>query len=172
MEPLVVNPRKAPKSILVFCALHVAVGFFLLWVVFASRCVDEPCPPGYGCLDGCSSIYDPWREGHAAYFLIPILLLIVSSVGLARASRSARIGLLVAIIVFAAVLQISVSAVIVSRRLSLNASYGWGEVLTEWLSSYSSPLSWALLAGWVGWVAVDAWFLFFSRARRYFLVAT
>jgi hypothetical protein len=172
MDSLVASLRKAPKSLLVFSALHLVVGFFLLWVLFSSRCVDDPCPPGYTCFDGCSSLYDPWHEGHIAYFLLPILLLVASSVGLARANRSARMGLIVSIVAFAMVLQLSVSAALVSRRVPPDTSYGWGEVLTEWLFSYSSPFVWAHLAVWVGWVLLDVWFLFLSRARKYFLVAT
>jgi hypothetical protein len=168
MQSLLPALRKTPMAILAFCALHLLVGIYLLCALFAMRCVDDPCPPGAACFDGCSLFYDPWREGHAAYLLVPIILISLSALWLLRASRIARIGLIVAILGFVAAAHVSVAATLVSRSVWTGARYGWGDASRE-LLSYSSFFGWAIIAGWV---VFDAWFLFGSQARKYFRVAT
>jgi hypothetical protein len=169
MQSLLPALRKTPKAMLIFCALHLLVGIYLLWALFAMRCIDDPCPPGSTCLDGCSLFYDPWREGHAAYLLVPILLITLSALWLLlRASRMARIGLIIAILGFVAAAHVSVAATLVSRSVWTDAPYGWGDAWRE-LQSNSSLFGWAIIAGWV---VFDVWFLFGSPARKYSRVAT
>ena len=168
MQSLLPTLRNTPKAMLVFCALHLLASLYLLWALFAMRCVDDPCPPGSACMDGCSLFYDPWREGHAVYLLVPILFIALSSLWLLRASRGARIGLIFAILWFVVAAHVSIAAMLVSRNVGTDAPYGWGDAWRE-LLSYSSILSWAILAGWV---VFDVWFLFGSQARKSFHVAT
>jgi hypothetical protein len=168
MERILPILRKTPPAVLIFCSLHVVVSLYLLWALFAMRCVDDPCPPGAQCLDGCSLLYDPWREGHAVYLLSPILLLILSTLWLLRASRLARIGLIVSIVWFVVASHVYIAATLVSRHVGASTPYGWSEAWSE-LLSYTTVPTWAVI---VGWLAIDVWFLFGSQARHHFRVAT
>jgi hypothetical protein len=156
--------RAVPRALLAFCALHALVGLYFLLALFAMRCVDLPCPPDYACYDGCSVSYDPWREGHAPHLLVPVLLLIGSSLWLLRASRGARIVFLGSIVT--AVYGWYLSAIYTAvARGSLPDAH------PSWVISWKEGLNYVPLAAWlfpIAWVALDAWFLFGSRARAYF----
>ncbi len=154
--------RIVPRSLLAFVALHLLAGLYFVWALFAMRCV-EPCPPGE-CYDGCSLFYDPWREGQAPYLLVLVLVFIASSLWLLRASRIARIVLLVSIIAVLYAFYLSAVYTAVARGSLPDAHPSWVISWKEGLSGLS-PVAWLFP---IFWAAVDSWFLFGSRPRAYF----
>jgi hypothetical protein len=156
--------RRVPRTVVGFSALHALAGIFFLLVLFAMRCVDDPCPPGLACYDGCSARHDPWLEGHAPYLLVPVLLLIGSSIWLLRASRGARIVLPVSIVTSIYAFYLSAIYMAVARGSVPDAP-------PSWVVSWKEGLGYVPLAGWlfpVAWGALATWFLFGSRTRAFF----
>jgi hypothetical protein len=156
--------RKVPRSVVVFSAVHVLIGLFFLWVLISMHCVDEPVPPGMYRLDGCSASYDPWTEGHAPQLLVPIFLLIASSLWLLRASRVARLLLLVAIVTVVYAFYLSAASTTVARGAAPDAHPSWVVSWTDALKLFT-PIMWLFP---ICWAALDSWFLFSSRARAFF----
>jgi hypothetical protein len=147
-----------------FSILHVLVGCAVLWLLFAGRCVDDPCPPNAYCLDGCSARHDPWRDGYAPFFLGFIIVFILLSLGLLRASRFARVALVVVIAAYFAYgfyVSIDETKDLLDR---VGEPHGWDAAWNERLK-YLAPIEWLLP---LCWVSFDLWFLFGSRARTHF----
>lgn len=164
MQTLRESLRKAPRSVVAFSALHVLIGLYFLWALISMRCVDEPTPPGTYLMDGCSASYDPWMEGHAPQLLVPILLLIVSAFWLLRASRAARLLLLVATVTVAYAYYLSAVSAVVARGAAPGAHPSW---VVSWTGALKliTPAMWLFP---ICWAALDSWFLFRSRARAFF----
>jgi hypothetical protein len=156
--------RKVPRTVVAFSALHVLIGLYFLWALISMRCVDEPAPPGTYLLDGCSASYDPWMEGHAPQLLVPIFLLIASSLWLLRASRVARLLLLVAIVTAVYAYYLSAISASVARGAAPDAHPSWVVSWTDALKLVT-PIMWLFP---ICWAALDSWFLFSSRARAFF----
>jgi hypothetical protein len=156
--------RKAPRSIVAFSAVHVLLGLVYLWALISMHCVDEPVPPGMYLLDGCSLTYDPWLEGHAPQILVPIFLLIASSLWLLRASRVARLLLLVAIATVIYAFYFSAASAMVARGAAPDAHPTWVVSWTDALKFFT-PTQWLFP---IVWVVLASWFLFSSRARAFF----
>jgi hypothetical protein len=156
--------RKVPRSVVAFSALHVLIGLFFLWVLISMHCVDAPVPPGMHRLDGCSASYDPWMEGHAPQLLVPISLLVASSLWLLRASRVARLLLLVAIVTVVYAFYLSAASATVARGAAPDAHPAWVVSWTDALKLFT-PIMWLFP---ICWAALDWWFLFSSRARAFF----
>jgi hypothetical protein len=159
--------RKVPRTVVAFSALHVLIGLFFLWVLISMHCVDEPIPPGENRYDGCSLSYDPWLEGHAPQLLVPIFLLIASSLWLLRASRVARLLLLVAVVTVVYAFYLSAASALVARGAAPDAHPSWVVSWTDTLRLFT-PIQWLFP---ICWAALDSWFLFSSRARAFLLRA-
>jgi hypothetical protein len=159
--------RKVPRTVVAFSALHVLIGLYFLWAPIFMHCVDEPAPPGMYFFDGCSSSYDPWMEGHAPQLLVPIFLLIASSLWLLRASRVARLLLLVAVITVVYAYYLSAISASVARGAAPDAHPSWVVSWTDALKLVT-PMQWLFP---ICWAAIDSWFLFSSRAQAFFLRA-
>jgi hypothetical protein len=156
--------RKVPRSVVAFSALHVLIGLYFLSALISMRCVDEPSPPGVYLLDGCSASYDPWMEGHAPQLLVPIFLLIASSLWLLRASRTARLLLLIATVTVVYAYYLSAASAVVARGAASGAHPSWVVPWTDALK-YFTPTMWLVP---ICWAALDSWFLFRSRVRAFF----
>ena len=156
--------RKVPRSVVAFSALHVLIGIYFLWALIAMHCVDEPAPPGMHHYDGCSASYDPWIEGHAPQLLVPIFLLIASSLWLLRASRVARLLLLVAVVTVVYAYYLSAISTAVERGAAPDAH---PSSVVSWTDALKlvTPVMWLIP---ICWAALDSWFLFSSRARAFF----
>jgi hypothetical protein len=164
MRTLRESLRKVPRSIVAFSAVHVLIGLVCLWALISMHCVDEPVPPGMYRLDGCSLTYDPWLEGHAPQILAPIFSLIASSLWLLRASRVARLLLLVAIVTVVYGFYFSATSAMVARGVA-------PDVHPTWVVSWADALNFITPTQWlfpICWVALASWFLFSSRARAFF----
>lgn len=159
--------RKVPRTVVAFSALHVLIGVYFLWALVSMHCVDEPLPPGMYRFDGCSASYDPWLEGHAPQLLVPIFLLIASSLWLLRASRAARLLLPVAIVAVVYAFYLSAISASVARGAAPDAHPSWVVSWTDALKLVT-PMQWLFP---VGWAVLASWFLFRSRARAFFIVA-
>jgi hypothetical protein len=159
--------RNAPGTIVAFSALHVLIGLYFLCALISMHCVDEPVPPGTYLMDGCSASYDPWMEGHVPQLLVPIILLIASSLWLLRASRVARLLLLVATVAVVYAYYLSAISAFVARGAAPDAHPSWVLSWTDGLNLIT-PIQWLFP---IGWAALDSWFLFSSRARAFFLRA-
>jgi hypothetical protein len=156
--------RKAPRTVVAFSALHVLIGLFFLWALISMHCVDEPVPPGEYRFDGCSLSYDPWLEGHAPQLLVPIVLLIASSLWLLRGSKVARLMLLVAIVTVVYAYYLSAISAAVARGAAPDAHPSW---VVSWADALRAvtPVMWLFP---IFWAAVASWFLFSSGARAFF----
>jgi hypothetical protein len=156
--------RKAPRSVVVFSALHVLIGLYFIWALISMRCVDEPTPPGTYLLDGCSAFYDPWKEGHFPQLIAPVLLLIASSIWLLRASRTARLLLLAATVAVVYAYFLSAASAAVGRGAGPGAD---PSSVISWADSLKlfTPTMWLFP---ICWAALDSWFLFRSAARAFF----
>ena len=161
MRALAGSLRSVPISLWIFSALHVLIGSGLLWGLFASRCVGDPCPPGGGCLDGCSSLNDPWRAGRAPYYLVLYLFLILTSLWLLRLSRYSRLAFVVALIALIGYLLVSAKELMDAMS---EAEHGRGATWNE-LFGFATPLQWSIP---LWWIILDAWFLYGSRVRKRF----
>ena len=156
--------RNAPRSVVAFSVVHVMIGLFFLWALISMHCVEEPVPPGTYRYDGCSASYDPWMEGHVPQLLVPIFLLIASSLWLLRASRIARLLLLAAIVTVVYVFYLSAASAAVARGAAPGAHPSWVVSWTDALKLFA-PSMWLFP---ICWAALDSWFLFSSRARAFF----
>jgi hypothetical protein len=158
--------RSVPRPILVFGALHVLVGLFFLVSLALSHCVDQPCPPGMYCLDGCSIVSTPWSRGTWPYYLAITLAIIASSILILRTQRFARCALLLAVTAFVAYTffeSLVMAKDALERDLTPGSQLGWSAAWAE-LLTYLSPFWWV----WpTSWVAFDSWFLFW-HSRKYF----
>src|SRR5688572_3514223 len=159
--------RRVPGTVVAFSALHVLIGLYFLWALISMRCVDGPTPPGTYLIDGCSASYDPWLEGHAPQLLVPIFLLVASSLYLLRASRTARLLLLVATVAVVYAYFLSAASAAVARGAAPGAHPSWVVSWTDALKLFT-PIQWLFP---ICWAALDSWFLFSSRARAFFLRA-
>jgi hypothetical protein len=159
--------RKKPRTVVAFSALHILIGIYFLWALIAMNCVDEPVPPGMYRYDDCSLSYDPWLEGHPPQLLVPIFLLIASSLWPLRASRVARLLLLVAIVTVVYAFYLSAISASVARGAAPDAHPSWAVSWTDALKMIT-PIQWLFP---VCWAALDSWFLFSSRVRAFFLRA-
>src|SRR5688572_19891551 len=139
--------REVPRSVVAFSALHVLIGLCFLWVLISMRCVDEPTPPGMYLLDGYSASYDPWMEGHAAQLLVPIFLLIASSLWLLRASRTARLLLLAATVTVVYAYYLSAVSAAVARGAATGAHPSWEVSWTDALKLFT-PAMWLFPICW------------------------
>jgi hypothetical protein len=156
--------RKVPRTVVAVSALHVLIGLFFLWALISMHCVEEPVPPSEYRLDGCSLTYDPWLEGHAIQLLVPIVLLIASSLWLLRGSRVARTLLLVAIVTVLYAYYLSAISATVARGAAPDAHPSWVLSWTDALKLVT-PAMWLLP---VLWAALVSWLLFSSGARAFF----
>jgi hypothetical protein len=164
MRTLRESLRKVPRTVLAFSALHVLIGLCFLWALIAMRCVDESAPPGAYLIDGCSASYDPWLEGHALHLLVPVLLLIASSLWLLRGSRVARLLLLVAIVTVVYAYYFSAISASVARGAAPDAHPSWVVSWTDALKLVN-PIMWLVP---ICWAALASWFLFSADARAFF----
>jgi hypothetical protein len=156
--------RKVPRTIVAFSALHVLIGLYWLGALISMRCVEEPVPPGTYFFDGCSASYDPWMEGHLPQLLVPIFLLIASSLWLLCASRVARLLLVVATVTVIYVFYLSGLSAMVARGAASDAHPSWVVSWTDALKLIT-PFQWLFP---IAWAALDSWFLFSSRTRAFF----
>jgi hypothetical protein len=158
-------PKRIPRTLILFGAVHFVVGLLALVGLFQSRCVDEPLPPGTYMFDGCTSRPDPWREGYAPPLLISLSLFVFSSLWLLRASHTARALLPLTLTAYFALSFYSGLSWYRSVLSDLHErAGGLGETWTEtWKGS--TPL-WLLIPAL--WILLDAWFLYGSPVRKYF----
>jgi len=156
--------RAIPRSILAFSALHVFAGCVVLWLLFTSRCVDT-CPPGTYCLGGCHERHEAWRDDYAQYALGIIVLFLASSLGLLCASRVARLALLGTMVAFFAFdFYVSIKETKEYLDMLTGEKHGWVAAWNERLENLV-PIEWLLP---VAWVSLNSWYLFGTRARRFF----
>jgi phosphate/sulfate permease len=160
MRSVATSLRMVPRTVLAFSALHVLVGLYLGWDLFARRCAGDP---PLGVYDGCALTNDPWREGHAMLLLASVLLLIAAALWLLRASRLARIVLPVSIITSVYGFYMSLVYAAVVRSTLPDAHSPW---VATWRELGHITAVWWLIP--ICWVVLDSWFLFGSRARTFF----
>jgi hypothetical protein len=162
--------KGAPRSVLVFAALHLVLGIVGLTGLFLGYCVDPPVPPGMYQFDGCSLIYNPWQDGTWQYPLAIYIAAISSSILVSKTYSFGRWILLLAVAAWFVYFLYFSTAV---TRLGLvpdgidGAQPGWG---VAWKTSLGriSPLYWLIS---LGWLIFGAWFLYW-RSRKYFQGST
>jgi hypothetical protein len=169
MKGIAIILRDSPRSLVIFSAAHVLLGLIAFVLLVQMHCVDAPCPPEMSCLDGCSIISDPGRDGDWPFILAIIVSFTVSSALILRGSPIARWVLLSAIVAWFAY-GIVDSLVSFKDGQERNMTPG---IERGWNAAWEELLGFMGLQHWLiplGWIAFDAWFLFSARVRKHFRV--